>query len=337
MLAGDKFNFDALMRSLDSRDLPVFNLGILLRDGIPLVQALRQVAVNSQNRSIKNSAARAAELLAAGNACAEVFAGSETRGFPAHARFILASPLEDPLKGHLLSSWQPRYPSAFSFTMHLYYPAQSIAIGFLSMLSLVMFVLPQFREIMLGTGLPLNGISGWIIDTFCRSEALLLIFFAPFCIGAILAMVFYIGKFLFGAYDSYDQLNLFRMLSQIPSAQRFRVLEVMAAPHNFPQLARPLKAFARAVNSGESIVPAAEKSGLDGLTSWFLQLSAIDAGSSLILEQGATLLETRVNCGLERAGRLLEIASVLLQGVLFGGVIFAVFQTMINIMLGAIV
>jgi len=337
MLAGDKFNFDALVRSLDSRDLPVFNLGILLRDGTSLVQALRQVAVNSQNRSIKNSAARAAELLAAGNSCTEVFAGSETRGFPSHARFILASPLEDQLKGHLLSSWQPRYPSAFSFSMHLYYPAQSIAIGFLSMLSLVMFVLPQFREIMLGTGLPLNGISGWIIDTFCSSEALLLIFFAPFCIGAILAMVFYIGKFLFGTYDAYDQLNLFRMLSQIPPGQRFRVLEVMAAPHNFPRLAKPLKAFARAVNSGESIVPAAEKSGLDGLSSWFLQLSAIDAGSSLILEQGAALLETRVNCGLERAGRLLEIVSVLLQGVLFGGVIFAVFQTMINIMLGAVV
>ena len=161
-------------------------------------------------------------------------------------------------------------------------------------------------------------------------------FLAPVGIAAILAMVFYLGKFLFGAYDSYDQLNLFRMLSQIPSDQRFRVLEVMAAPHNFPRLAKPLKAFARAVNNGESIVPAAEKSGLDGLTSWFLQLSAIDAGSNLILEQGATMLETRVYCGLERAGRLLEIASVLLQGVLFGGVVFAVFQTMINIMLGAI-
>lgn len=337
MFFGDKFNLDALIQTLDTRDLPVFNLGILLRDGTSLIQALRQVAINSQHRKIKTSAARAAELLAAGNSCAEVFAGSETRGFPPHARFILASPLEDQLKGHLLSSWQQRYPSAFAFSQHLYYPAQSIAMGFLCVLSLVTFVLPQFREIMLGTGLPLDGISGWIIDTFCGSEGFLMLFFAPVGIAAILAMVFYAGKFLFGAYNAYDQLNLFRMLSQIPPAQRFRVLEIMAAPHNFPRLAKPLKAFAKAVNSGESIVPAAEKSGLDGLTSWFLQLSSIDAGSSLILEQGAILLETRVNCGLERAGRLLEVSSVLLQGVLFGAIVFTVFQTMINIMLGAIV
>ena len=100
MFVGDKFNLDALIQTLDTRDLPVFNLGILLRDGTSLIQALRQVAMNSQNRKIKTSAAGLPNCLPP-EIRVRRFLPVQRPGFPPHARFILASPLEDQLKGHL--------------------------------------------------------------------------------------------------------------------------------------------------------------------------------------------------------------------------------------------
>ncbi len=329
-------NFPALARAFDSRELSMFHLGVLLRDNVSLPHALKEISIAAENRYIKVAASRAADLLAAGNLPAEVFAGSEVRAFPAQCRYILASPLPDNLKGQLLSGWNREQSAGFAVTQHLFYPAQTLIIGSLVMISLVTFVLPQFQEILMGLRIKTLGLSQWVIDSASSADGFALAMLFPIIIVLLLTAVFYIGKVIFGAFNHFEELSLFRMLNAVSLEHRIRVLEVMAVPHNFPRLAPKLKSFASAVKNGAEIVPACRQAGLDSLTSWFIQLSATEEHGSVILEQGALLLESRVNSGLERAGRLLEIFSVLMQGVTFGIVTYSVFQVMVTIMLGAI-
>ena len=328
--------FNDFARTFEHRDVAMLHLGLLLCNAMPLPQALRQIAVTAEDRKVKVAAARAAELMAAGNPAAEVFARSEMKAFTPQARYILASPLAEDLKGRLLSGWRFNKTSAFAVLQHLYYPAQILLFGMLVVFSLAMFVLPQFREIMMGSGLKPQGVQSWVFKVFFEYDILAILFTTPVVFIFLLAAVFFVSKTFFGAYKSFDELNLLRLLKAVPAADRFKVLETMAAPHNFPRLGGQLKTFARAVNNGEQIVPACREAGLDGMMAWFIQLSAGHDENSVILEQGAQLLESRVSCAIERSSRLLEIFSVLLLGLGFGLITWTIFQTMITIMMGAI-
>lgn len=329
-------NFPALARAFDKRTPLMFHLGVLLREKMPLPQALRQLALSADSRAIKTAAASAAERLSAGHPAAEVFAGRDMNAFPAHCRYILASPLPEETRGRLLCGWQNDGSLTFSFVQHLYYPLQILLIGLMTVLSLAMFVLPQFREILGGSGLKMTGIEKWVFDLFFSHDILEMLFAAPLVFIIAMTLIYYIARITFGTRSSLDELSLFRLLKAVPADQRFKVLEAMAAKHNFPTLHAKLKNFARAVNGGQTIVSASQEAGLSGTTAWFVQIAAATEENSPILEQGAEMLETRVSCAMQRAGSLLEIFAVLSQGLMFGLIVYTVFKAMITIMLGAI-
>lgn len=322
--------------SLAEKRLSMSHLGMLLRSKTPLPQALRQIALSSESRQIKIAAAKAADLLASGHDCAEVFSGSQVNVFPPHSRYILAAPLSDDLKGLLLSDWQRRSNDEFNIKQYLYQPLQSIAIGMLTLISLFMFVLPQFREIMLGLEIRTTGLAQWVIEFASGSDGFAVAVFMPLILVFLLIVVFYVGKSFFMAHETLDEMNFFRMIEKIPVEHRYKVIEIMSASHNFPRLSAKFKKFASAVNNGSEIAPACAIAGLDDFFCWFMQLSMIDEGNSEILAQGATLLESRLTCSIEKTGRLVEIFSVLIQGLLFGIVVYAIFQAMMSIMLGGI-
>lgn len=319
------------------KKLAMSHLGMLLRSETPMPQALRQIALSSENRSIKVAANKTAELLASGHACPEVFSGSQAAAFPPHSRYILASPLSDNLKGHLLSDWQRRSNDEFNIVQYLYCPLQSIAVGGLTLISLFMFVLPQFREIMLGLGIRTSGLAQWMLDFASGDDGFFLAVTLPVTLLFLLVLVFFVGKSIFLVHETLDEMNFFRMLQAIPAEDRHKVMEVMSASHNFPRLSVKFKKFASAVNSGTDINVACDAAGLDDFFCWFMQLSLTAEANSEILAQGAALLESRLISSIEKAGRMVEIFSVLFQGLLFGVVVYTIFQTMISIMLGAIV
>ncbi len=330
-------NLPAVARVFDKSMPLMFHLGVLLREKMPLPQALRQMAMTADSRSIKTAAASAAEKLSAGHSASEVFAGRDMKAFPAHCRYILAAPLSEETRGRLLCGWQNDSSRAFSFIQYLGYPIQVFLIGLFMVLSLAMFVLPQFREIFAGSGLKMTGLERWVFDLFFAHDILDMLFAAPLLFIVAMMAVFYIARIIFGTRSSFDELSLFRLLSEVPADQRFKVLEVMAVKHNFPALHAKLKSFARAVNGGQAIVDASRESGLNGTIAWFVQLAAAEEeDNTSILEQGALMLETRVNCAMQRAGSLIEIFAVLSQGLMFGLIVYTVFQAMITIMLGAI-
>ncbi len=330
-------NFQALARAFDKKELGMFHLGMLLREQLPMNQALIRAAAVTEHRGLKASLARTAQLLSDGNSESEVFSAREAREIPAHYRYILASPIPDNLKGRLLSDWKRPLSSAGTLVQYLYFPVQTMAFAMMTCMVLIMFVLPQFREIMLGLRIKTIGVSDWVIEGASSSESLLFIVLLPIGGLALISLVFFLARIVFRVSQNCETLSLLSMLAAVPAEHRMRVLEIMAVKHNFPRLSGKLRAFARAVTEGEQIVPAAESVGLDSFTTWFVQLAAVSESGDEILLQGAALVETRLNGSLERSGRLIEVVSALAQGLVFGVIVYSVFKTMVVIMLAAII
>ncbi len=317
----------------------LFHLGMLLNSGISLPEALKDLSDFSGNLRLKNASLHAASMLAAGNPPSEVFAADQMRVFTGFARFILASPLSDSIKGRLLSNWKRNGKSYAEISKSLFYCVQSLLIGLMTCMTLLIFVLPQFREIMSGLKLTPDSdsfnLSLWFLDLLGSSEMTGLVLLG-FLFTTGIAFIVLAGQKIFKTSEIVEEVNLFYLLNAVNFEDRLRTLEIMAVSHNFPRSFNRLKAFATALRESGNANQACKKAGLDQFLSWFLNLAFTQGSDDRIISQGALLLETRYQCSIEKTTRLAEIFSVAGQGIIFGFVAFVVFQMMNQILLGVI-
>lgn len=318
-------------------DEAIFQLGLLLRAGLPMPEAMRNLATSSSEKKIKVAAARSAELLAMGNEHAEVFADPQMTVFSGRVRYILAAPVSDKLKGALLCDWHITMNRWAETMKAMIYPLQSMAIGFFSCLSLFVFVLPQFREICSGLRIELPPFSAWLLGLTVGTEgSLILVLSAAAILSAGLLLGIYLIRVFYGASAIRDELNFLRMLAAVPANERIRVAVIMSVPLHFPTMHHRFSKFANDFAGGSDINSAATNAGLDLFICWFLNLGLSENADPETLSQGASLLEARFDGSCARAISIIEVCSVLLQGLVFGGVAYAVFQLMSVIMLGSI-
>lgn len=329
--SGEKFKATGLADN-------IFHLGMLLSEQRSLPVALRELAAFSGNRRVKAAAASAAERLAAGQNCEEVFASGEMGAFGGFARYILAAPMADKTKGRILSSWKRRSGSFVEVSGQLVYCFQSLAIGLLSCISLIFFVLPQFSEIMRGLKLKVApGVMSlhlWLLE-FVSGDSLGVVFVLGLLVVGAMGIAILLARRFFKVREIIDEVNLFNLLRVVEPAERCGVIELMAVSSNFPKLHKKLRIFAASLRQGEDLPGACQKAGLGSLTSWFLQMAMINDADETTLAQGAALLETTYEMSMIRTTRVAEIVSVGGQGLVFGLFAYVVFQSMITIMLGA--
>lgn len=311
----------------------IFHLGMLLLENISLPYALRELCVFSGNERIKRAARNAAERLAAGENCEKVFASSEMTAFGSFARYILASPMPDKTKGLLLASWKYKSGSAFEALSGLSYCFQSLIIGLFSILTLLMFVIPQFIEIMRSFPDPaVEPFSLKVLALFADPLATIL-FLGVFFIIFISAVVLLLRR-VFRVREIVDEINLLKLLKVVPIHEKCDVLEIMARPHNFPLLHRSFKILASEYRASGDIVTATEKAGCSNLISWFMHLTMTEDVDDQVIAQGVTLLETTYATSMSRAITITEIVCIAGQGLIFGLFAYIVFQSLIMIMLG---
>jgi len=317
----------------------LFHLGLLLNSGLSLTDSLKGLSEYSGNSRIKFASLRAAGSLASGKSAEEVFAANEMRVFTGFARYILAAPVSDRLKGQLLASWKRKRNSYVEISKSLFYCVQSLIIGLLSCMALFIFVLPQFKEIMYGLNIvydPENfNFAMWFVSYFAGSDSSI-IALAGVLVMAVVGFTVLIGHKLFKTGELIEEVNLFNLLIAVNFQDRLKALEVMAVSHNFPASYNRLTVFVSSLRHEGDISLACKKASLSQFLSWFLQLAFTDNSDDRIIAQGALLLETRYQCGIEKTTRLAEMFSVLGQGLVFGLIAAVIFQLMNQILLGAI-
>lgn len=324
--------FNSLFR--ETKNSIIFSLGRLLSGGRSLINSLENVAVSSRDLHWRNGLLKAADLLKQGQNPEQVFRNAELYMLPPAVRYILGSPVPERQKGQLITGW---VNGQLSFTFNfftLFYPFQTFAVGTMTAMSLAMFVLPQFREIIMGLRVKLSpflsmmlGTEGYLFSPMMGILALLI---------AAIALVFYLvlGRSLNLRVIS-DYACLLSMLEATDAEFRPEAFKIFGSRILFPSQFTQIKSFAAALSAGKSPAEAGEVSGIPAYINWFISLGLEGKNSTEMLSQGVMLLRESWVDRFEVFMTFLEAFVTVALGSFFGLSIYLVFAVMSSILQGA--
>ncbi|GAB4279796.1 MAG: hypothetical protein Kow0029_23870 [Candidatus Rifleibacteriota bacterium] len=301
----------------------IFALGAMLEKGNSLIKALDSISASTRDGRIREACLVASDRLKQGVAPESVF--RELNVFPPYARYILACPMRDNLKGKLLLAQCRTRSASFREFQSLFLPVQTFAIGGLSSMTLLMFVVPQLNEILRNQGLRPSPFLSFLTDGGGFFAELTII-----CI--VIAFVFVFLKWVLDLNSSSDYLNLLNLFTVLDKNERLHVIKFLGSKILYPREYEKIKAFAVNLGAGLNIEDAGERAQLPMYIRWFLTLGNECEDSSEIIQNGRYLLENAYETRRKIMINILEILSVLILGVLFGTIIYTVFSTMIQIM-----
>ena len=326
--AGLYFNRKAVRRFLFGNTESFMELGLMMRKGIPMAEALDNMSCSVSSHRLKAAANLAARRLSSGESSEKVFAGKDMSAFPPKVRYILAAPLQDTTRGILLTDLQQRPANDMNFEASLTYPVFSLCFGTMTILALYMFVFPQMREIFLGLNLESSPLIGLILE-FCGSGLLFHLILFVVLFVAILCLAVFLTRRLTNYSKMTDEMHLMRMLAAIPPEHRLSVTDVMAVKLNFPALHASFRRLARGIADGKNIATAAREAGVsDGLT-WFLSLGLQDeSAESQLLMQASDYYHAGIKNSNDKTITMLEVSSTLFLSSVFGVLTYGLLQMM---------
>lgn len=326
----DIFNEIQAMRQrlLGHVSASIIQLGMLLRKGMPLAEALYRVSLSSASQRLKVVAGLAARRLASGEGCDKVFAGSDMAIFPAAARYILASPLKDETKGRLIADWKYRHRSSFRFESALVYPVVSLCMAAMTSLALYMFVFPQMREIFMGLKVKGTPFVDWMLYR-CGGGWFLWDFAFVVAFVFLLQLVVYVSRRISRFPQKVDEMNLLRMLAVLPLEERVQAIDVMSVKYNFPALHERFRRFARSLRAGSDIGSAGKESGVSDMLTWFVVLGLHEENSEVkLLDEAADYFNASVESSVTKTVSMIEVTSTLFLAAVFGSTAYALMQMM---------
>ncbi len=321
------------IEALSSKEELVLGIGFILKSGVELCPALKLAAESSENRSVKMSLLKAAKLIHEGNEPIKVFKEGFMSSIPPYARFVLGAPIDSKTKGEILFGWHRFQFTRFKSFIELGLAFQEAAIGGLTITSLFMFVVPQFKEIFMG--LNIDGGTLFSILLFLSDNGfgfLLLIFIGVLVIG--IAGKGFVASFL-GIQSEIDYLNFVSLLKIIDKEKVGMVVRILSNKTVFPKQHERFKEFSEALMAGESIDTALERSNIDPFFAWFIKLGLVGEMGKESLEDSAVLLEARIVTRFEMLSAITGVLITLFLGCSFGIIVVGVFSGILAAMNGA--
>ena len=328
------FNGEAVRRMLFSSSESFMELGLLMRKGVSMAEALHSMSRSARSSRLTKAANLAARRLSSGESSEKVFAGKDMAVFPPEVRYILAAPLQDTTRGMLIVDLQLRPATGLNFESSLTYPVFSMCFGTLTILALYMFVFPQMREIFLGLRIEGGPFISWILEICGSSSLIHIMLFVALFVG-VLCLAVFLTRRLTSFSKMTDEMRLLRMLAAVPPEQRLSVADIMSVKVNFPLLHASFRRMTRGIADGKDVATAGREAGVsDGLT-WFMALGLQDqSAESQLLLQASDYYNARINHANEKTITMLEVASTLFLSSTFGALTYALMQMMNAICLG---
>ncbi|MBP7636104.1 type II secretion system F family protein [Candidatus Ozemobacteraceae bacterium] len=310
-----------------------------LASGVPLLQTLeisRQSMPWQPYRMAMNSLYLA---LIQGQPLIETLKSGECRALPPFVLVILASDLTDVEKGNLLRLRYAKSDSDFPFLVgSLAYPLMELLIAVQTCLVLLMFVLPQFKEIFLGLHVQLPLLTQLLL---AASDFIIMWFFLIiplFLFAGMLGFVlFWKPRFkrffrqLIGI-QHLDFVEILRILAAIPPNDIDRVLSTISLPLVMPYSSDMIRDFKHALGSGQPIDQVLARHQFDPHVVWMIRLALEGKGTRENFSLAADLIEARVAGTLNRIVILVDTLAPLMVGMFVGFVTISVFLPMVDLL-----
>ncbi|NLI75111.1 MAG: hypothetical protein GX442_01560 [Candidatus Riflebacteria bacterium] len=305
-------------------------LALALAAGRPLPRALALAISSCDWTPIRQAFAHLSEGLAQGLPLPGLLVHPSCRELPAVFRAILGADLPDREKGMILQTRLLSGPvtAGSSGADGLAYLVTEFAVGLLVVLQLLMFVLPQFKEIFRSLDAPLPPLSRailWIGDL--SSPALLVVLLLAPLAGWFLYRG--VGHLIGRTHRSQELAEVLRLLPGISHARLPYLLTVIGHPVIFPQTGAALRQVGECLLQREPLDRALAGLHADPLALLLLRLGLQRGKTPAFLAEGADLLETRVTASRQRFMTAVESLLVLGLGTAVGVIAAGVMMPMI--------
>lgn len=318
----------------DQTSESMFALARLLESGQPMVDALQNIGGSSRNLRLRDASLLASDQLNRGESPENVFRNSAMFVFPPFARYFLSCPVSDEIKGRLMSGWISGQVVFTISPVNLLYPFQTLAIGLLSSTSMVMFVLPQFKEIMLGMRIEAPPVLKFLF-WFEFSMFSPMFFLVLLLIAAFVGSFFLLVQKVLAIRTITDQIALLSILAAVEKVDRPRVLSLLGSKVLFPVENERIKKLAGALSQGKTPTQACDLAEVPMGLRWFLVMGLESENSGEMLGHGQHLLQNIWAARTELALALLEVTVMIILGIIFGTMIYGVFAGMSAVLQGA--
>ncbi|HNW33855.1 MAG TPA: type II secretion system F family protein [Candidatus Ozemobacteraceae bacterium] len=322
---------------LQNESLGLF--AINLSSGIPLLNALdvsRRAMPWPAYRRAMNSLY---ENLTRGRTLIEALKHSACAALPLFARVLLASDLTDIEKGNLM---QLQYAKADSDNLAMagefVYPVTQLAFLLQICIAMVMFVLPQFKEIFMGLHVPLPRATALLMDI---SDFLVSRWFLVMPVGAFLFLItvfvlkrpFFrgLGRRILGTHQN-DFAEILRILEGVDPDRVERVVRTFAFSLILPESTGVASEFADALGSGQPADAVLVRHGFDPQAAWIIRLAIEGKGTREGFGLAADMILAKSNGTAKRRLILVNTLIPLALSLFVGGVLISVFLPMINLL-----
>lgn len=313
--------------------------GVNLASGVPLLQTLDISRQSMPWQPYRMAMDALYSALGQGQPLIEALKRQECRALPAFVLVILASDLTDIEKGNLLRLRYAKADSDIPFLAgSLAYPAVELLIAIQTCFALLMFVLPQFKEIFLGLHVQLPFITQMLL---AASDVMVTWWFV---FGPILMLIIFFGAALwrtpgfkrlfrrFVGIQHLDFVEILRILAEIPPNDVDRVLNTISLPVIMPFSADMFRDFKNALGSGQPVDQVLARHHFDPQVAWMIRLGLEGKGTRENFSLAADLIEARVTGALNRSAILIDTLSPLLVGAFVGFVTVSVFLPMVDLL-----
>lgn len=326
-------NFAAINREHEIFSI-VFAIGGSIKKDISLSRALVEASNATMSNRYKVKLLGASSSLDEGAGIAEVISSAELAFLPKEVRVILASNLSNNSKGNLLCEWRKTKLDYYELGRGLYPCVPTLAIGGLTFISLIWFVIPQFQEIGMGLNVnfgPLMKIMGFLSANFYVSSLFSLIFML-----VIILLIIAIFKKAFDTEKLIDYSNLYKCLSIIDINEFDTFLGLMSNKMLFPKNHAEFAKFASAIRSGANFEEAGELSGIDGFYVWFIKLGLNSNDPKSMFSIASKTMNSKIDAVTGALAAIIPPMVTAFVGLGIGLVAIAVFQMMIKLMVASI-
>lgn len=324
-------------RRLQNESLGLF--AVNLASGVPLMQVLDVARQSMPWHPYRMSMNVLYSALGHGQPLIEALKRPECKALPPFVLVILASDLNDVEKGNLLRLRYSKADGEISFMAgSLAYPVMELLITVQTCLALIMFVLPQFKEIFLGMHAQLP----YLTQLFMTASDVLVtwwfLFMPLFAIMAIIAAFLwkmpFFKRFLrrLMGMEHLEFVEILRILAEIPPADIDRVLSTIALPVIMPFSSDMLRDFKEALGSGHPVDGVLARYNVDPQVAWMIRLALEGKGTRENFTFAADLIEARAAGAMKRRVILIDTLSPLMLGVFVGIILISVFLPMVDLL-----
>ncbi len=308
-----------------SNNLAYF-IGNKLCNGCSLPDALNKASEDIDNIKQRSALSNAAYIIKKGEDLRTAFNDYRLK-LRQKDRFILSSSLSDRLKGIILRNWSESKYHGSNTLSYLMIVITTLIICHV-VFSASVFVLPQFYEISLGMGVPINN---FLKNVYANGSALLPLLLLGFggSIVFLLILNFSIGNIK----KTQEEADLLALLSSVKRSEQLAILDLVADARCFPRIWKILRRAVENMKSGEKPEDCFNNIGLSSYTEWFLNLSNYE-NDRIVLKEGAMLINEKIMLSSLSKIKFLEVIVVILQSIFFAFIAYTIFGTINAIVLG---